>query len=99
MNLAAIVAAKAALIGRSFTTKRRKAEFVVIGISDCGIKIGVGSSNNERRISPTEVDLMGACWKEFKAGIITRSELANGDPKIFNTSYLEVIFTEIETHH
>ena len=98
MNLRAVVEQRDELIGRVLTTRTRKKEFLVVAISERGISVRPQGSKSvsDRPIRALEIDLMGAKWSEFKAGSITRSELANGSPQIFNTSYIESVFNAIE---
>ena len=98
MNLAMLIDFRSVLIGRSLMTKARQAEFRILNVSEDGVRIRQQSSDKERPIRLVEIELMGERWNEFKAGLVTRAELANGNPKIFNTSYLESIFLEVEGH-
>jgi hypothetical protein len=98
VNLARVIQFRNVLIGRSLETSVRKAEFRVVDVSERGVTIRPQGSDKDRPIRSLEVELMGERWEEYKAGLVTRSELANGNPKIFNTSYLESIFYDIDSH-
>ena len=102
MNLVIVTQHSAELVGRNLNTysprgRHRKAAFTIEDISPKGIKIRPEKSGRSRISRTVEVDKMGDAWDQYKRGEVTRDELANGSPAIFNTSYLSSIFHCIET--
>ena len=97
MTLSELNDQKSFLIGVSFKTARQQKEFTVLDVSSRGLRVRPQSSLKDRLISALEVETMGEQWEGYKAGRVSRSELANGEPKIFNTSYIESIFYAVES--
>ena len=96
MNLRSVEDVKHKIIGRTLETSTFKKQFRVVDVTSRGIVVKPNKSKADRPIPIGQVDQMGSFWSDFKAGRVKRGELANATPKNFNTSYLEVIFHEVE---